>query len=150
MIEALFSKALAVGDDAIIESVRTEGEVVALRKSGKPFTLMAVDADQKLRYDRVTGRASETDAVTFEKFCSQEAVEMESTEPHEQNLGRCMALADVRLENNGSLEELKAAVEAYLSGDISVAMEMEDGSAHVVSGAAVSRREDGAFVVTKK
>eukprot|EP01052_Picozoa_sp_SAG31_P034367 SAG31_NODE_4007_length_3670_cov_1.628955_6_plen_99_part_00 len=59
------------GSDAIIESVRTEGEVTALRGTGKPFVLLAVDADQKTRYERVTGRGSSTDGVSFEKFCKQ-------------------------------------------------------------------------------
>lgn len=118
LIEALFAKAIVVGKDAIIESVRTEGEIIALRDSGSPFILMAVDANQKLRYDRAIGRGSSTDKVSFEKFCEQEAVEMKSTEPHEQNLSRCMELADVRLENNGSLEELHSKVEAYLTANI--------------------------------
>jgi dephospho-CoA kinase len=110
LIEALFEKAQEVGVDAIIESVRNEGEVVALRKSGQPFLLLAVDAEQSVRYERVCGRGSETDGVTFEQFCEQEAAEMASTEPHEQNLGRCMALANARLTNDGGVAELHAQV----------------------------------------
>jgi dephospho-CoA kinase len=114
LIEALYEKALAVGGDSVIESVRTEGEVVALRKSGKPFVLLAVDADQRTRYDRAFGRASETDSVSFEKFAEQEAAEMHSTEPHEQNLSRCMELADVRLSNDGTQDSFHAALEEFL------------------------------------
>ena len=106
-----------VGHDAIIESVRTEGEVVALRESGFPFTLLAVDADQKIRYDRAIGRGSSTDKVSFEKFQEQEAVEMTSTDPTKQNLGRCMELADVRLVNDGTVEEFHAQIDAFLRED---------------------------------
>jgi len=115
VIEVLFERAQAAGRDAVIESVRTEGEVTALRrKSGVPFVLLAVDADQALRYRRVVGRGSSTDSVDFEKFKAQEKKEMESTKPHEQNLGRCMELADMRLTNDGSTAELHAATEAFL------------------------------------
>ena len=113
VIEALFAKARAVGKDAIIESVRTEGEVLALRESGFPFTLLAVDADQRLRYDRVTTRGSSTDSVSFEKFRAQEATEMASAQAHEQNLARCMALADATLLNNGTQTEFRACVNDF-------------------------------------
>lgn len=114
LIEALFAKAVQVGSDAVIESVRTEGECVALRNSGTPFVLLAVDADQQIRYDRAFGRGSETDDVSFEKFAEQERVEMHSTEPHEQNLGRCMELADVKLTNDGTPSEFHAKIEEWL------------------------------------
>ena len=119
VIEALFEEAVAAGKDAIIESVRTEGEVVALRKSGKPFVLLAVDADQKIRYERAVGRGSSTDKVTFEEFCEQESVEMASQLPHEQNLSRCMELADVRLTNDGTVEEFQAKIDVFLSSAFS-------------------------------
>ena len=34
--------------------------------------LIAVDADQRLRYERIQSRQSESDAVTFEKFIEQD------------------------------------------------------------------------------
>lgn len=115
LIEALFAKAVSVGEDAVIESVRTEGEVTALRASGYPFCLLAVDAAQRTRYERAHGRGSSTDDVSFETFAAQEAKEMSSTEPHEQNLGRCMELADARLTNDGSTSDFHQAIEAFLS-----------------------------------
>ena len=90
---------------------------MALRQSGFPFTLLAVDADQKIRYDRAIGRGSSTDKVSFEKFQEQEAVEMTSTDPTKQNLGRCMELADVRLVNDGTVEEFHAQIDDFLRKD---------------------------------
>ena len=103
-----------VGQDAIIESVRTEGEVDCLAKKAQ-FALVAVDADQKIRYDRVHVRGSDTDDVTFEKFCSQEAAEMTSSKPTEQNLARCIELADVVLTNDSTVEEFHTQIEAFLA-----------------------------------
>jgi len=115
LILALFEKADKVGKDAIIESVRTEGEVIALRNTGKPFMLVAVDANQRTRYDRAIGRGSSTDKISFEKFCEQERVEMSSTKAHEQNLGRCMAIADAKIMNDGTVEDLHAQVDKILA-----------------------------------
>jgi len=113
--QALFEKADKVGKNAIIESVRTEGEVIALRNIGKPFTLLAVDANQRTRYDRAIGRGSSTDKISFEKFCEQERVEMSSKKAHEQNLGRCMAIADAKIMNDGTVEDLRAQVDKILA-----------------------------------
>ena len=115
VIELLFAQAQAVGKDAVIESVRTEGEIEALRKTGLPFTLLAVDADQRTRYERIASRGTSTDTVSFEEFCAQEAKEMSSTEAHEQNLSRCMSLADVTLLNNGSQAQFAQRIDAFAS-----------------------------------
>jgi dephospho-CoA kinase len=115
VIEALFAQARAVGKDAIIESVRTEGEIIALRKTGLPFTLLAIDADQRTRYQRITSRGSSTDTVSFDEFCAQEAKEMSSAEAHEQNLSRCMSLADVTLLNNGTQAQFAQRIDAFAS-----------------------------------
>ena len=80
MIEQLYLQAAAKGKDAIIESVRAVGEVEFLQQ--KPdFLLLAVDADQKLRYERLLQRGNETDHVSFEKFQEQEEAEMRNTDP---------------------------------------------------------------------
>ena len=44
---------MAAGQNAVIESLRTEGEIAALRAKGN-FLLVAVGADPKLRYERIT------------------------------------------------------------------------------------------------
>ena len=86
------------------------------RSSELGAVLFAVDADQKLRYERVTARKSATDSVSFEKFCSDEAREMDSAgDPNKQNLGACIALADARFTNEGTLDELYADVRRALA-----------------------------------
>lgn len=105
IIEELFREATEAGVDCVIESLRTPGEVEALRKIDS-FTLLAVDADQRLRYERITGRGSETDKIDFETFVSNEAREMNSDDPNKQNLRKCIEMADVVLMNNGTIEDL--------------------------------------------
>ena len=49
--DQLFERAKAEGKNAVIESVRTPGEIASLRQKGQ-FYLFAVDANQRIRYDR--------------------------------------------------------------------------------------------------
>jgi dephospho-CoA kinase len=99
---------------AIIESIRTVGEVEALKSSGHSFILLAVDADPKLRYERVVLRKSATDQVSFEKFIADEDREMNNEEPHKQNLKECIKRADYVLMNDASLEDLHSQVDVLL------------------------------------
>ena len=77
--------------------------------------LLAIDADQRTRYERIHVRQSELDSVTFEEFQAQEEREMENTEPHKQNIQAVIDQADHHLTNNGSLEELHAQIDAVLA-----------------------------------
>lgn len=110
--DELYKQAEAAGTDAIIESVRTPGEVLSLRQN-EHFLLLAVDADPKIRYERIVLRGSETDHVSFETFIENEQREMDSTDPNHQNIGRCMEMADKVFHNDGSFEDLYRQVEEY-------------------------------------
>jgi len=113
IIEQLFKKAVDNGGNAIIESIRTPGEVDFLKKQGK-FYLIAVDADRSIRYQRITIRASETDKISFDIFQANEKREFTTSDPNKQNLSRCIQLADIVLQNNGSLDELHKQLEEKL------------------------------------
>lgn len=111
--DQLYLQAAENGENAIIESVRTPGEVESLRQH-EHFLLFGVDADPKIRYERIVGRGSETDQVSFETFIANEEREMSSTDPNHQNIGRCMQMADYVFMNNGDFEELYQQVEEVL------------------------------------
>jgi len=105
IIEELYKEAVEAGENAIIESIRTPGEIDFLEKQGN-FTLLAVDADPKIRFERIKLRASSTDKIDFETFVANEKREMESSDPNKQNLGKCIERANVVLNNNGSISQL--------------------------------------------
>jgi dephospho-CoA kinase len=111
--ETLYDEAVEAGKDAVIESLRTEGEIAALRAKGG-FFLFAVDADPKLRYERIVARGTETDKISFEKFLADETREMHATDPNKQNLARCIELADYRFVNNGTKDDLFGRVDQIL------------------------------------
>ena len=108
--EQLYEQAKASGKNAIIESLRTVGEVEAL-KGKENFHFFAIDADPKIRYERVVLRNNESDHVSYEKFISDEQREMENEDPTKQNVGKCIKLADHIFINNGTFEELNTQIE---------------------------------------
>lgn len=114
MAEILFEQAASSGGNCIIESIRTPGEIEALRTKGS-FWLLAVDAPAALRYQRIQLRGSETDGVSLETFLANEAREMDADDPNKQNLRACIAQADFSLDNSGSFDDLYQQVEAVLS-----------------------------------
>jgi dephospho-CoA kinase len=113
LVEQLYAQAAAAGEDCVIESIRTPGEVRALRERGG-FVLLAVDASQETRYERIRRRSSSTDNVSFQRFAADEAREMGSSDPNHQNIARCIELADYQLKNDGTVDELFLAVEGIL------------------------------------
>ena len=117
--DQLFTRASNKGKNAVIESIRTPGEVESL-KSKSQFYLFAVDADPKIRYERIKKRNSETDRISFETFLENEKREMFSDDPNKQNLAKCREMADFVFDNNGTIEELYQKVENIIekiSGD---------------------------------
>ncbi|MCK9302071.1 MAG: AAA family ATPase [Bacteroidales bacterium] len=116
IIDCLYEEALKTGENCIIESIRTPGEIEALRKK-EFFTLVAVDADPKVRYNRIIARASETDHVSFETFLANEQREYSTDNPNKQNLKKCIELADYYVENNGTVEDLYKKLEKIFDYD---------------------------------
>lgn len=114
IIEELYKQAKQKGGNAIIESIRTPGEIDFLKKQGS-FLLLAVDADPGVRFERIKGRKSSTDDIDFEKFVEDEKREFTSDDPNKQNLQRCIELADIVLMNDGTINGLYKQLESSLS-----------------------------------
>lgn len=114
IVDQLYEMAHKEEGHAVIESIRTPGEVQSLRSKGD-FFLFAVDADPQTRYDRIRIRKSETDNVSFEEFKANEEREMQSADPNKQNLLKCRELADYVFNNDGSIEALNEQLKQTLS-----------------------------------
>jgi dephospho-CoA kinase len=114
IIRSLYEKAIADGvENAVIESVRNVGEATFLKSVG--VFLLAVDADQQLRFARVQERRSATDQVDFPTFIEHEEREMHPVGPHDMDIRGVMALADATIENNTTKEVLHAVVEGIIA-----------------------------------
>lgn len=113
IIGELAKEANMLGTRAIVESVRAIGEAQLLKKENA--LLLAVDANQKMRYARITERGSVTDDIDFETFIAQEVREMQNDDPEKQNIAAVIAMADFRIQNNGTLEELHYQLDELLA-----------------------------------
>lgn len=113
IVEMLYQEAKKQNRNAVIESIRTPGEIEFLKKHGN-FILLAVDADPHIRFDRIKRRKSSTDDIDFETFVANEEREMNTTDPYKQNLKKCIEQADIVLNNDGSIEVLFSQLEKLL------------------------------------
>jgi dephospho-CoA kinase len=95
---------------AIIESIRAVAEAETLKAHGG--VLIAVDADQHIRYGRVQARRSESDQVSFEEFKAHEELESNDPDPHGMQKRKVIAMADYTIFNNGTFEALAQEIES--------------------------------------
>lgn len=109
IVGQLLQQAEATGGSAIIESIRAIGEAEFMLRQGA--TLIGIDADRRLRYDRIVKRGSLIDHVDYATFERQEVAELSSTDPHAQNISAVMRMAHHRLMNDGTPEELFAQLD---------------------------------------
>lgn len=78
------------------------------------FLLLAVDAPQKLRFQRAIERNSLKDQISREQFQQQELLEAENQDPTKQNIRACQALADIVLDNGGDKQQLRQQIDAKI------------------------------------
>ncbi|MFA6410397.1 MAG: AAA family ATPase [Candidatus Buchananbacteria bacterium] len=93
-----------------VDGVRREPDIKYLREiSG--FYLINIDADQKTRWQRITTRGENIDDTqkTLEQFQKDEQREAE------KNIQEVAKLADFKLDNNGTLDQLKKQIDDILA-----------------------------------
>ena len=93
------------GKDAVVDSIRTPGEVEALRKRDD-FILIEVRANTETRWKRLQSRARTGDPLDKETFLKQERAEAEAKDDAGQALNATAELADLVILNDGTENEL--------------------------------------------
>ena len=101
------------GDDAVIDSIRTPGEVEALRVRDD-FVLIEILAVIDSRWQRSQERARPGDPSDRATFISQEKSEEVALDAAGQALVATAEMADLVLYNNGSIEELYSDLEELI------------------------------------
>jgi len=100
-------------ENAVIESIRTVGEFEYLKSEG--VYVIAVDANRKLRFDRIKCRASNTDKLDFETFVMEEEREWHGAEgSHDMNVMEVISRADAKVMNEGTLQDLHDKLDEVL------------------------------------
>ena len=114
LIKVSLEKAEADGvKNAAIESIRAVAEAEYLKAHGG--ILLAVDADQHLRYERVQARRSSSDQVSFAEFQRHEELEKNDPDPHGMQKAKVIEMADYTFTNNRTVEELHTQIEEFLT-----------------------------------
>ena len=105
------------GKNYVVGNIRNPGEVEELRKC-KDFILVNVDAPKELRFERMLQRGREKDAKTFSDFLRSEERDFGIGQgKHGQQHAAVFEMADTKIINDGTVEELREKVERILKID---------------------------------
>ena len=96
-----------------VDSFRHPDEVEVFR-GRRDFHLLAIEADAAVRFARIKKRGRESDPATLEQFKTLEERELTSAASHGQQLLACQQLADFRMINEGTVEELQQEIHKLL------------------------------------
>jgi dephospho-CoA kinase len=90
----------------ILDSLRNAGEADFLREHADEFILIAVDAPQRLRFERILSRGKTHDPKTWEEFLVIDNRDyFDESNPFGQQVRDCMERADFLIVNDGALED---------------------------------------------
>ncbi len=105
---------LAPDRNYVIDSIRHPAEVAALRRNGRGFKLVWIDADPKLRIERLRARGRPGDPSTLAALLELEGRERGGAGANAQQLDAVERLADFRLQNESALAVLHAGIQRVL------------------------------------
>ncbi len=92
----------------VIDGIRNIEEVEAFRQSMNDFILVAIHASPKTRYGRMMKRGREDDSMSIDDLKKRDARELS------WGIGNVVAMADIIITNEGSLEEFRKKVKNIL------------------------------------
>jgi dephospho-CoA kinase len=92
----------------LIDGIRGDAEVKLFRREFPQFTLIRIESSFKNRLSRVAARGRSDDFKTAGELRTRDERELG------WGLGKALDLADLRLENNGTLDEFSTAVRKHL------------------------------------
>lgn len=85
----------------IFDSLRNAKEAEFLRENVKDFVLIAVDADQKVRFNRILKRNKPHDPKTWEDFLKVDERDFfDKDNPLGQQISKCMELSNFKIDNS--------------------------------------------------
>lgn len=97
-------------ENVVIDGMRRPLDVEVPKKEfGDKLIVVLIEADPKIRFERMRKRARVGDPQTLEEFLAQERREMELF-----NLEKAFSYAQYRIENNGTLEEFYKKIDEFM------------------------------------
>jgi len=101
-------------ENCIIDSLRNAGEADYLRQNVQDFVLIAITADQKLRWERMQKRGKPSDPKTWKEFLIvDERDYFDANNPMGQQVRECIKKADYLIINKDINESMKKIEEIW-------------------------------------
>ena len=98
-------------DKLVVDSIRNPEEIRVL-KDNFNATIVAVTASRRKRFELVKGRDRKGDVKTWNEFLKKDRREFsQSAGSHQIQITKCIEMADYKIENEGSKEDLVSAVD---------------------------------------
>ncbi len=94
-------------EKTVIDGVRSLEEVEIFRKKGEVI-IVAIHASPKTRYERLKKRARGDESDSIEKIVERDMRELS------WGVGKVIAMADIMIVNEGSIEELRENIKSAL------------------------------------
>lgn len=98
--------------NAVISSIRQTGEIQELKKDPN-FYFFAVEAPQKIRFERLAERNRFDDPKNFEEFAKIENDQLDGKKG-DMNLLSCFKMTDYKIDNSGTKKELYIKLDELL------------------------------------
>jgi dephospho-CoA kinase len=99
---------------AVIDSIRNPSEARFLKEK-MGAKIIGITAEQRRRYDLFMYRGTNTEGVvTWDQFKKLDDAEFAQEGSYKQQVEETLKLADITIENDGTLEELRQKVEGLL------------------------------------
>jgi len=102
-------------ENILVGFFRTINEINYFKKLNGKKIIIAVDAEQELRFKRIKERNSSKDNVNWEEFLKDEKIESYSENPDKQNMLACIKMADIVIHNNSNLEDLYKQIDSIFN-----------------------------------
>ncbi len=109
----LMIESISTRGNHIVDSIRNPSEADSLNREypAHEFYLISVDAEPKIRFQRLKRRGRAGDSSTWKQFLGQEALEESSNDPNRQQLLLTMKKADFHVDNSGTVEQLRNQID---------------------------------------
>lgn len=104
-------------DNILVGFFRTINEINYFKKLEGKSIIIAIDAEDEVRYKRILQRQSSKDDISWEEFVSAEKAEASSDNPDKQNMTACLKAADIIIHNNSDLENLHSQLDACIKNE---------------------------------
>ena len=101
-------------ENAAIDGIRSPWEINEFKKQRKDFYLIAVDAEQKKRFERTSRRGKPTDSRDFEDFRKHDIKEYFGERGAHQQIKKSMEMADFRIINNMTFDDMYRQIDDIL------------------------------------